>query len=70
MGSILPRKRNDGTTGYTAMLRIRRDGKTKTQVLRTIQAQPQTVGNYMSHLASVFNVASPAWGYLPVLLIS
>ncbi len=38
MGSILPRKRNDGTTGYTAMLRIKRGGKTKTQELRTIQA--------------------------------
>lgn len=145
MGSILSRKRKDGTTGYTAMIRIKRNGKivhketetfdrdqaakawikkretelaqpgalekpkdpiladvidkynldklsehgkTKTQVLRTIKAselgelrcsrinsqelvkyaqsikaQPQTVGNYMSHLASVFNVARPAWGY-------
>jgi integrase len=25
--------------------------------------QPQTVGNYISHLASVFVVARPAWGY-------
>lgn len=25
--------------------------------------QPQTVGNYLSHLASVFTVAQPAWGY-------
>lgn len=25
--------------------------------------QPQTVGNYMSHLQSVFAVARPAWGY-------
>lgn len=25
--------------------------------------QPQTVGNYMSHLQSVFAVAKPAWGY-------
>lgn len=63
-------------------------GKTKTQVLRTIQgtrlgslkcsevtsqeilkfaqgigAQPQTVNNYLSHLASVFAVARPAFGY-------
>jgi integrase len=24
---------------------------------------PQTVGNYMSHLATIFTVARPAWGY-------
>ena len=67
----------------------RRDyGKTKRQVLKTIQAsslgglkcseigsaqimefaqslnvKPQTVGNYLAHLASVFAVARPAWGY-------
>ena len=145
MGSILKRKRKDGTIGYTAIIRIKRGGvlvhsetetldreaaakawlnkreaalslpgaldkvddptladvidvynkdklrphgKTKDQVLRTIQkadigalrcsqidsqalikfaqsikAQPQTVGNYMSHLASVMSVAKPAWGY-------
>lgn len=28
-----------------------------------LQAQPSTRGNYMSHLASVFSVARPAWGY-------
>lgn len=145
MGTILPRKRKDGTVGYTAMIRIKRGGvivhketetfereqvakawmkkretelaqpgaldkptdptlaevidkynldtqrehgKTKDQVLRTIKnsglgamrcsqirspdiiayaqsikAQPQTVGNYLSHLSSVFAVARPAWGY-------
>lgn len=145
MGQILARKRNDGSTGYTANIRIKRQGvvvfsetqtfdreqaakswlkkretelakpgalekpkdptlgevidqynlekmrqhgKTKTQVLRTIKASnigqmrcseidspaivayaktikatPQTVGNYMSHLASLFVVARPAWGY-------
>lgn len=66
----------------------REHGKTKTQVLKAIQAsnlgpmkcseiksqhiiefaqslevQPQTVGNYLAHLASVFTVARPAWGY-------
>lgn len=66
----------------------RAPGKTKAQVLRTIQAsklgalkcsevtsqailkfaqgigaQPQTVNNYLSHLASVFAVAKPAFGY-------
>lgn len=25
--------------------------------------QPQTVGNYLSHLGSIFTVARPAWGY-------
>ena len=145
MGSILKRKRKDGTYGYTAMVRLKRagkliysqtetfdreqaatawlkkretelaqtgaldkpndptlaavidvykadklrpHGKTKDQVLRSIKAadigelrcsqvtsqalvqfaqsikaQPQTVGNYMSHLAAVFAVARPAWGY-------
>lgn len=145
MGTILARKRKDGTKGYTALIRIKKagkviysetetfdreqaakawmkkretelaqpgaltkpedptladvidkynndklieHGKTKDQVLRTIKnsslgqmrcseimspqiveyaksikAQPQTVGNYMSHLASVFSVARPAWGY-------
>lgn len=145
MGTIIPRKRKDGTIGHTAVIRIKRagkvihtetqtfdrdqaakawikkretelaqpgaldkptdptlaaviekyntdklreHGKTKTQVLRTIaasslgelrcseigspqliqfaqsiKAQPQTVGNYLSHLAAVFSVARPAWGY-------
>jgi integrase len=30
---------------------------------KTVTAEPQTRGNYMSHLASVFTVARPAWGY-------
>lgn len=30
---------------------------------QSIAAQPSTRGNYMSHLASVFSVARPAWGY-------
>lgn len=149
MGTITPRKRADGTTGYTAQIRIKRAGKvvhsesetfdrepaariwlgkreaalaapgglekamvkdppladvieqyeeeskrelgrTKKQVLKTIRdsdigkkrcseatsqalvawaqelgkdREPQTVGNYVSHLASVFAVARPAWGY-------
>lgn len=147
MGTITSRKRKDGTTGYTAQIRIKRDGilvhteaetfdrkpaaatwlkkreaelaepgaieklkapdptladvidqylkesrreygTTKKQVLRTIKnsnlgamkcseigsaqilefaqsldALPQTVGNYLAHLASVFAVARPAWGY-------
>lgn len=148
MGTIVPRKRADGSTGYTAQIRIKRHGKivhsqaetfdreqaakawlkrreaelaqpgalepkpevkdpplsdvidqynveklrehgkTKTQVLKTIrnsqfgerrcstigspeivefaktiEATPQTRGNYMAHLSSVFAVARPAWGY-------
>ena len=68
----------------------KRLGRTKEQVLNTLQALPvsgkacdaitsedivslardlskgrdaSTVGNYMSHLASIFAVAKPAWGY-------
>ena len=145
MGTILSRKRKDGTIGHTALIRIKKGGKvihgesetfdrkpaaqawlkkretelaqpgaltkptdpllkdvidqynlekhkehgkTKTQVLNTIKdaeigalccsevtsqqlvafaqaidAQPSTRGNYMSHLASIFSVARPAWGY-------
>lgn len=145
MGSIISRKRKDGTTGHTALVRIKQGGKvihsesqtfdreaaasawlkkretelaqpgaltkpkdpllkdvidqynlekqkthgkTKTQVLNTIKAadigalrcseitspaiiafaqsldaMPQTRGNYISHLAAVFVVARPAWGY-------
>lgn len=33
------------------------------EYLQTIAAKPQTVGNYASHLASVFAIARPAWGY-------
>ncbi|MDR7334508.1 site-specific integrase [Roseateles asaccharophilus] len=149
MGTIVPRKRADGSVGYTAQIRIKRGGrvvhseaetferdaaarawmkkreaelaqpgaldpkpeikdpllseiitqynteklkehgKTKTQVLKTIQesrlgglrgsqigskelvewvrdeldATPQTRGNYVAHLSSVFVVTRPAWGY-------
>lgn len=30
---------------------------------KSIKAQPQTVGNYISHLGSVMAIAKPAWGY-------
>lgn len=33
------------------------------QFVTSIDAQPSTRGNYMSHLASIFVVARPAWGY-------
>lgn len=29
----------------------------------SVTRQPQTVGNYLSHLGSIFTVARPAWGY-------
>jgi integrase len=147
MGTIVQRKRNDGSIGYMAQVRVKQKGKvvhaetktfdrkqaasawvarretelrepgamerinavdptlaevidryvdeskrkigrTKTQVLRTIKTfdiadmkcstitsadivsfahalkvAPQTVGNYLSHLAAIFAVARPAWGY-------
>ena len=145
MGTIVTRKRKDGTFGHTAQIRLKKDGvvihtetetfdrkpaaqawlnkrgaelaqpgalvkvvdpplrevidrynteqqkshgKTKAQVLNTIKdaaigalrcseitspvivqfckeidAQPSTRGNYISHLASIFAVARPAWGY-------
>lgn len=30
---------------------------------RELVSQPQTRGNYVSHLATVFRIAKPAWGY-------
>lgn len=147
MGTITKRPRKDGSTGYTAQIRIKRKGvivhteaetfdreaaavtwmkrresalsepgaleklkqhdpalrdvidqyikesvrelgKTKSQVLevikgapiaaqacsqitsadvvsfaRSLDCQPQTRGNYISHLATIFRVARPAWGY-------
>ena len=30
---------------------------------QSLQVQPQTVSNYLSHLGAVFAVARPAWGY-------
>ena len=146
MGTIVPRKRNDGSSYYTAQIVIKRKGKkphreaksfdrrqaanawivrreeelckpggldraskdpkladvieryvaesrkeigrTKAQVLRTIkdydlaemrcseitssdlvafakalQVSPQTRQNYLSHLAAIFRLARPAWGY-------
>jgi integrase len=147
MGTIVQRKRNDGSTGYMAQVRVKQKGKvvhaetktfdrkqaasawiarretelrepgalerikavdptlgevidryideskraigrTKTQVLRAIKAHdiaemkgsaitsadivsfaqalkvaPQTVSNYLSHLAAIFAIARPAWGY-------
>lgn len=30
---------------------------------RSLKVQPQTAGNYMAHLSSVFSIARPAWGY-------
>lgn len=30
---------------------------------QSLQVKPQTVGNYLAHLGTVFKVAEPAWGY-------
>lgn len=30
---------------------------------RSLEVLPQTAGNYMAHLSSVFSIARPAWGY-------
>jgi hypothetical protein len=30
---------------------------------KELPVQPQTVGNYFSHLGSIFTIARPAWGY-------
>lgn len=30
---------------------------------RSLKVQPQTVGNYLSHIGAVYRLAKPAWGY-------
>lgn len=39
------------------------DSPSIVEFAKSIKATPQTVGNYMAHLASIFVVAKPAWGY-------
>jgi integrase len=39
------------------------DSATLTQFAQGLGVQPQTVGNYLAHLASIFAIARPAWGY-------
>lgn len=34
-----------------------------TQFAQSLGVLPQTVGNYLAHLASIFAIARPAWGY-------
>ncbi|WP_101048662.1 site-specific integrase [Macromonas nakdongensis] len=34
-----------------------------TEFAQSLQVKPQTVGNYLSHLATIFRIARPAWGY-------
>ncbi|EHS49465.1 integrase family protein [Rhizobium sp. PDO1-076] len=33
------------------------------EFLQSLTAQPQTVGNYASHLGAIFAIARPMWGY-------
>lgn len=33
------------------------------QFAQSLKVKPQTAGNYISHLAAVFRIARPAWGY-------
>lgn len=33
------------------------------EFLQSLTAKPQTVGNYASHLAAIFAIARPMWGY-------
>lgn len=48
MGSIIERSRKDGSKAFIAQI---------------LNVEPQTCGNYFSHLSNIFTVARPAWGY-------
>lgn len=39
------------------------DSATVIKYLEGLTSQPQTRGNYLSHLSAIFTVARPAWGY-------
>lgn len=39
------------------------DSPSIVQMAQTLKVKPQTVGNYVSHLAAVFAIARPAWNY-------
>ncbi|HDR9065457.1 TPA: tyrosine-type recombinase/integrase [Burkholderia contaminans] len=39
------------------------DSPTIVAFCKSLTVQPQTVGNYLAHLAAVFTVARPAWNY-------
>ncbi len=39
------------------------DSAAITRFAQGLGVQPQTVGNYLAHLASIFAIARPAWGY-------
>lgn len=47
--------------GETACSQI--SSATIIKYLEGLTSQPQTRGNYLSHLAAIFTVARPAWGY-------
>lgn len=34
------------------------------EILQSLTAKPQTVGNYAGHLGAIFEIARPMWGYL------
>ncbi|MDQ0422382.1 hypothetical protein J2045_003430 [Peteryoungia aggregata LMG 23059] len=37
--------------------------KDTVEFLQSLTAKPQTVGNYASHLGTIFAIARPMWGY-------
>ncbi len=55
-------------TSVAATSLAKRRGSTITsadwvQFAKDLGVQPQTVGNYLSHIAAVYQLARPAWGY-------
>lgn len=46
-----------------SMLCSKIDSTAITQFAQSLEVKPQTAGNYLSHLASIFSIARPAWGF-------
>jgi integrase len=76
MGTIIGQTRKDGSKAFVAQIVIKKGdlGDTRcsniTSKLLVLFAQkltknvePQTCGNYFSHLSNIFTVTRPAWGY-------
>lgn len=71
---IYEAKRHMGDTKIQVLRKIERSdmgqmpcstvkSKHLVEFTQSLKVSPSTVGNYLSHLAAVFTVAKPAWGY-------
>ncbi|APY13028.1 hypothetical protein BKD02_00770 [Brucella sp. 09RB8910] len=66
METIIERPRANGSVAYLAQISLKKTVKSFIVKFGQQLAEgrtPQTVGNWMSHLASIFTLVRPAWGF-------